>query len=338
MSRQQIIRIGIVGCGAITEISYLPCFKRAKSFKLTCLVDTNESRAAALAEGLDLSYVGRDLEPMYQYTDAVIVAVPNHLHFPITKECLKLEKHVLCEKPLALTSEECNELISMQKEFDKKLAIAHVRRFHKSIKVMKRIVDSRELGDLISFDIEEGTIFNWPTVSGFIFDKAKAGGGVLMDIGIHILDLLLWLHPFEISFIHYEDDNLGGLEAYARLHMIFSSGVEGRVTISRLSILKNRYKFVFENGFVELDPVEWDPLVHKRIHVTKFSERRKKLIKIKRESPVLDLLSDFISAVQYNKNPLSSGEDGLKVIELIENCYRSRKLLPFEWLMSTAKA
>ena len=338
MSKQQIIRIGIVGCGAIMEMAYLPCFKGAKSFKLTCLVDTNEPRAASLAKGLDLSYVGKDLEPMYQYTDAIIVAVPNHLHFSITKECLKLEKHVLCEKPLALTSEECNELISMQKEFDKKLAVAHVRRFYKSIKVMKRIVDSRELGNLISFDIEEGTIFNWPTVSGFIFDKAKAGGGVLMDIGIHILDLLLWLHPFEISSIHYEDDNLGGLEAYARLHMIFSSEVEGKVTISRLSVLRNRYKFVFENGFVELDPVGWDPLVHRRIHVTKFSERGKKLIKIKRESPVLDLLSDFISAVQFNKNPLASGEDGLKVIELIENCYRSRKPLPFEWLMRTAKA
>jgi predicted dehydrogenase len=291
-----------------------------------------------LAKGLDLSYVGKDLEPIFQHTDAVIVAVPNHLHFPITKECLKSDKHVLCEKPLALTSEECNELISLQEEFNIKLAVAHIRRFYKSIKVMKRIVDSRELGDLISFDIEEGTIFSWPTVSGFIFDKAKAGGGVLMDIGVHILDLLLWLHPFEISSFHYEDDNLGGLEAYAKLHMAFSSGVKGKVTISRLSVLRNRYKFTFENGSVELDPVVWDPLLPKRIHVTKFSGRGKKLIKIKREFPMLDLLSDFVSAVQYNENSLASGEDGLKVIELIEKCYRSRKLLPFKWLMSTAKA
>lgn len=338
MSRQKIIRIGIVGCGAITEMAYLPCFKRAKSFKLTCLVDTNESRAVSLAKGLDLSYVGKDLEPIYQYTDAVIVAVPNHLHFPITKGCLESEKHVLCEKPLVLTSEECIELLSVTEKFDVKLAVAHVRRFYQAMKIIKRIVNNRELGKLISFDIEEGTIFKWATVSGFIFDKAKAGGGVLMDIGVHILDLLLWLHPFEISSLHYEDDNLGGLEAYAKLHMVFSSGVEGKVTISRLSVLRNRYKFAFENGFVELDPVVWNPLLPKRIHVTKFSERGTQLIKIKREFPMLDLLFDFVSAVQYSENPLASGEDGLKVIELIEKCYRSRKLLPFEWLTSTAKA
>jgi predicted dehydrogenase len=325
MSRQKIIRIGIVGCGAITEMAYLPCFKGAKSFKLTCLVDTNESRAVSLAKGLDLSYVGKDLEPI------------NHLHFPITRGCLESEKHVLCEKPLALTSEECNELISLQKEFNIKLAVAHVRRFYESIKLMKRIVDSRELGDLISFDIEEGTIFNWPTVSGFIFDKAEAGGGVLMDIGGHILDLLLWLHPFEISSVHYEDDNLGGLEAYAKLHMVFSSGVSGKVTISRLSVLRNRYKLVFEKGAVEWDPLLWDPLLPRRVYINKFSERGKKEIRIKKEFPLLDLLSDFVSAIQYDRRPVASGEDGLMVMQLIERCYRTRKLLPLDWLANKTK-
>ena len=338
MLEDRMIRFGIIGCGAVTEIAYLPCFKRERSFKLTCIVDEDESRARSLARGLDLYYVGKDIEPIYKHVDVVIVAVPNHLHFPIANQCLEAGKHVLCEKPLAITSDECSKLLSSAKRFNVKLAVAHVRRFYQIARIIKRIVDSRELGDLVSFDFEEGTIFNWPTVTGYIFDKAKAGGGVLMDIGVHVLDLLLWWHPYEINSVDYGDDSLGGLEAYAKLHVIFSNGTEGRVKVSRLSALRNRYKLIFENGVVEVEPLVWDPLISKRIHVTKFSETRKKLIKIKKEFPILDLLSDFVSAVRYDDYPLASGEDGLKVIQVIERCYSARRLLPLGWLLSTADA
>jgi predicted dehydrogenase len=330
------IRFGIIGCGAITEIAYLPYFKGNNSSKLTCLVDRDESRALSLAQGLDLNYVGKGVEPIYKYTDAVVVAVPNHLHFPIANECLKAGKHVLCEKPLAITSEQCSELLSRAKEVNVKLAVAHVRRFYQVTKIIKRIVDSRELGDLRSFDFEEGAVFSWPTVSGFIFDKAKAGGGVLMDIGVHILDLLLWWHPYEVVSLDYQDDNLGGMEAFAKLQMVFSTGVVGRVTISRLSVLRNRYRLVFEDGVVEWNPLQWDPLLPKKILVIKFSRREKRFIRTKKESPVSGLLADFVAAVQHDKSPLVAGDDGFKAIQLIDECYRSRKLLPLEWLTNKA--
>jgi predicted dehydrogenase len=338
MLKNESIRFGIIGCGAITEKAYLPCFKKDKSLVLTCMVDENTNRALFLSKGLNLSYVGQDAHALHKYCDAVIVAVPNHLHFPLCADLLNAKKHVLCEKPLTTVSEQCNELSFLANRSNVKLAVAHVRRFYRMARIIKSIVDSRELGELRSFDFEEGTIFNWPSHSGFIFDKNRVGGGVLMDTGVHILDLLLWWHPYEIDSVNYQDDNLGGIEAYSKLHMVFSSGVEGKVTISRLSVLKNRYKLVFDDGIVEMDPVTWDPLVSKKIYVTKFSRRVKKLIKIKRELPTLDLLFDFESAVRYDKDPLVSGEDGLKVIKLIERCYRSRKLLPLEWLISTPKS
>jgi predicted dehydrogenase len=333
MLKDRMIRFGIIGCGTVTETAYLPYFKMKRSFKLTSLVDKDESRVQSLAKGLDLNYVGKNIESIYKYVDAVIVAVPNHLHFVIANRCLEAGKHVLCEKPLAITSDECSKLLSSAKRLNVKLAVAHIRRFYQAARIIKRIVDSRELGELMSFDFEEGTLFNWSTVTGYIFDKAKAGGGVLMDIGVHVLDLLLWWHPYEINSLNYEDDSLGGVEAYARLHIIFSNGTVGRVKVSRLSVLKNRYKLIFENGVVEVEPLVWDPLLLKKIYVTNFSERKKRVIKIKNESPVSNLLSDFVSSIRNDKTPLASGEDGLRTMNLIETCYQFRKMLPLEWLV-----
>ena len=115
------IRFGIVGCGAITKIAYLPFFKNSTKAKLTCLVDKNESVLSAYYKYSKLRYVGTSVDDMFEYVDAVIVATPNFQHFPIAKICLENGKHVLCEKPLAITSQECKQLISLAKKNQTKL-------------------------------------------------------------------------------------------------------------------------------------------------------------------------------------------------------------------------
>lgn len=320
------ISFGIIGCGAITETAYLPVFKEFSMGKLTCLVDTEVDRALALAKGFDLSYVGRDLEAIFDYVDAVIVAVPNYLHFLISKACLEAGKHVLCEKPMATNTHDCEDLIFLANKYSLKLSVAHVRRFYPAVKKIKEIISSKELGNVKSFDFEEGTVFDWPTVSGFFFDKKKAGGGVLMDIGSHLLDLLLWWIPCEVVHVNYKDDNLGGVEAFAKIEIAFSNGVTGKIKLSRLSVLKNFYTIYFEKGIVK-----WDPLNPRRIFIRKLQESPK-TIKIKKGKPVKDMLYNFIYSIQNDQRVLVSGEDGLRAIQLIEKCYNSSKLLPLEWL------
>ncbi|MBU0769719.1 MAG: Gfo/Idh/MocA family oxidoreductase, partial [Proteobacteria bacterium] len=78
-----MIRIGIIGCGAITENSYLPAFEKSKTAQLTCLVDSDESRVSTLGRGLDLDYAGKDMEAMNDHVDAVIIVVPNYIHHGI---------------------------------------------------------------------------------------------------------------------------------------------------------------------------------------------------------------------------------------------------------------
>lgn len=321
------IRFGIIGCGAITKLAYLPFFRTASKARLTTLVDNDESTISAFNEYSNLSYAGTNIDEIFEYVDAVIIATPNHQHFPIAKACLENGKHVLCEKPLAITSQECKQLISIAKENNTNLAVAHVRRFYQAAIRTKNVIDSQYLGPVKSFEFEEGTIFNWPTTSGFYFDKKLAGGGVLIDIGVHVLDLLLWWFDNNLEEVDYSDDSLGGVEAVAEISIQLSSNIEGFIKLSRLSILKNKYKIYFENGFIE-----WDPLYSKHFYSHNYAKKAKKTSRVAKEFPVGDMINDFILSIEHDRKPLVSGEDGLKVIELIEKCYHSRKSLPLKWL------
>ncbi|HDY89613.1 MAG TPA: Gfo/Idh/MocA family oxidoreductase [bacterium] len=325
------IRFGIVGCGAITEEAYLPVFRKSKRARLTCLVDPDDSRTSALRQGFDICYSGKDLDAIFDHVDAVIVAAPNHLHYSITKACLEAGKHVLCEKPITITSQECKKLISIATKHSLILGVAHVRRFYPAVRKIKEIVMSKNLGNITSFEFKEGTVFSWSTVSGFYFDRHKSGGGVLMDIGTHLLDLLFWWLPFDIEYFSYEDDNLGGVEAFAKIDIGFTNSVNGTIELSRLSILKNFYTINFEEG-----TLQWNPLNPRKLYVWKGSKRQE-TIKIKKSNSIDDLFNNFTDAIQNQKSLEISGSDALKTVQFVESCYQSRKLLPLEWLQPNSR-
>jgi predicted dehydrogenase len=321
------LRFGIIGCGTIAESSYLPFFKKTSLARLSSLVDTDKSRYSAMAEGFSLDYAGSGIEDIIDHVDAVIVSTPNYLHYSICKQFLSAGKHILCEKPVTTNVHDCEELINLAKKYSLKFAAAHTRRFYKASRIIKSIIDNDDLGEIRSFHFEEGTIFTWPTVSGFFFDKREAGGGVLMDIGIHLLDLLFYWLPYQIKKIDYKDDNLGGVEAFSKIKLVLSNGISGTVTISRLSVLKNRYRLEFEDGVVE-----WDPLHPNRVYILENSAKIKKTIKIRNEDPVLELIKDFTNAIQEDNKVFVSGDDALHVIKIVEKCYTIRKPLSLPWL------
>ena len=320
------VRFGIVGCGAVTELQYIPALIRLKSGRLTCLLDIHEERALNLSKSfnIELEYVGKDLKAMFDHVDAVVVAVPNYLHFQVCEACIMAGKHVLCEKPLTITEREGRELVSLAKDYSVKLAVAHVRRFFPTTRKIRELIEKGDLGGIKSFNFEEGTIFSWPTVSGFFFDRKKAGGGVLMDIGVHVIDLLFWWIPYKVEYIKYRDDNLGGVEAFADVELELKGGIKGRIRLSRLSKLKNIYSIQCEHG-----AIEWNPFAPYEIYIKDSSKKR---IKMRKIDPFKALLEDFIASILEDREPSVTGEEVLKTIHLIEECYKSRSLLPLKWL------
>ena len=325
----KMLNIGLIGAGAIAQQTYLPLLKNVPGLKLTAVVEPDKKIRDSVTNQYPLIHLGDDINAALEHVDAVIICVPNFLHYPIAKLCFEKRKHVLCEKPVCTKVSDCEDLIMMAKERSLVFTVAHVRRFHPAVKKIKDIIVGNSLGLLKSFDFREGTAFNWPTVTGFLFDKEKAGGGVLMDIGIHLLDLLFWWIDDDVSSMQYADDNLGGVEATAEIQMTFKNGISGHVKLTRLSVLKNSYTLYFEKG-----TISWNPFMPRRIYIQKKNMKMTSLT-MDRGIPVRDLLTDFSSTIRDKRPPFIKCEEVVNALQFVERCYASRQSIPMTWLSGT---
>lgn len=194
-----MFRIGIIGCGKIAQVRHIPEYAENPYAELAGFYDLNTQRAAELAA----QYGGKAYESAEAMLadpaiDAVSVCVANHAHAPITIAALKAGKHVLCEKPMATTLEECEEMVRTAHEAGKFLMIGHNQRLAKAHAVAKELIDQGMIGRIITFrtTFGHGGPETWsvdPGKNTWFFDKNKAAMGAMADLGIHKTDLIQFL-------------------------------------------------------------------------------------------------------------------------------------------------
>jgi predicted dehydrogenase/nucleoside-diphosphate-sugar epimerase len=326
------IKLCAVGCGAITEQLYLPALSKIASCELVSLIDLDLSRASALAERYGVAHCGRTVSDIPPAAEAAIVALPNYLHHPVSCELMRRGLHVLCEKPMATTKADAEDMVRCASENNVCLNIGNIRRFYWASRQVKEIMDSGAFGDLVSFRIHEGYIHNWPTVSGFYFDKKKAGGGVLTDIGAHVLDLLLWWLQDYPSEIKYQDDNFGGVEAECYVELRFGTSISGSIRLSRLMHLQNEYTLTFQHGSVTFYPYDSGGLCNA---ITVNRNGKQTLLKATKMTGVFDYFTQqvgsFLRYIKTGESSVIAAESIIPSIRLIEECYQTAARLELPW-------
>lgn len=190
------VRIGVVGVGAIAQIAHLPALARLRGVKLVALCDNDGPKARALAERFDVEDVFTDIEDLLELDelDAVIISTPNHLHEPHVLSALAAKVHVLCERPLALTSRGVERILNAAARADRKVAVANNYRFRSDVQAVSSFLRGGELGKL--FGVRAGHYQPRRAAEGWRFRRAEAGGGAFMEHGLPLLDLALWLADF----------------------------------------------------------------------------------------------------------------------------------------------
>jgi predicted dehydrogenase/nucleoside-diphosphate-sugar epimerase len=300
----------------------------------TVLVDNSPQRLDTVAYKLGLK--GRSVlkTPSWQSVadkfDAAIVAVPNALHCSIGTALAEAGKHVFMEKPLAITSKECSEIISAAEKSGVTLSVGHTRRHLHVARWTKALLDAKVLGKIKHFEVHEGNIFNWEMTSNALLQANMAGGGVLMDTGPHTIDLLLWWLG-DVELRSYRDDSMGGVEADCELDCRLSSGADGRVELSRTRALSNSMRIEGTEGFIEVH-ISQNAVLAGSANALAFTHNGISANKFPSQPNLFEAeLSDFRTSASGGGWIGVSGQEGAKSVELIERCYRHRQPLSLPW-------
>jgi predicted dehydrogenase len=320
------LNLGVVGCGAITASLHLPAASLQQRCKITCLVDVDTALAGRLAEQFSIARVCATLGECREL-DAVLLATPPHVRTPLVQEAVNLGLHVLAEKPLGNSFADCQAQISMAHGANRTLAAAHVYRFWPSRQRIFDAIKSNEFGKVLRIDISQGKPYSWKSVTGYTMQKEFVPGGVLINAGIHPLDCLLWWLGDPVSF-DYHDDAIGGLESNCLLDMRFPDEVRATLRMSRTSELKHFIKIQTTEAMIDLPTYARDHFFVERNGARQRVECRDRADEQEHLWPARDQLIDFANAIEAGRPPKVTGEEGARVIRLIESCYHVKKLRP----------
>ncbi len=190
------LNIGIIGCGGIANGKHMPSLAKVKQVQMVafCDVIVEKAEEAAKKYGTENAKVYKDYKELLkdESIDVVHVCTPNRSHSIITVDALEAGKHVMCEKPMAKTSEEARKMVEAAKKTGKKLTIGYQNRFRGDSRYLHQICENGDLGEVYyakAHAIRRRAVPTW----GVFLNEFEQGGGPLIDIGTHALDLTLWM-------------------------------------------------------------------------------------------------------------------------------------------------
>jgi len=325
------LRLALVGCGAMAG-PYLAATSGSTAFSPTMLVDVAPDRARRRAEEYGIAEIAEDHRKVLGRVDAAVVAVPNHLHAPVTLDLLRHGIHVLVEAPMAMTVPDCEAMLRASHDARARLAVGLAHRHSSAARFVKTLLACRCLGEPRRFEIRAGTPYRWPAATDSPFRRAT-GGGVLADAGVHLLDLVLWWLG-DYAEVACEEDSRGGVEADCRIEMRLRQGATGVVELSRTRELRNTVVLEGDQGSLEMgtdpDPVVRVSLGHPPVELAGSAPERRAAGEGLQRLLARQLV-DFADAIEGDRDPLVPGAEGARVVALLEECRSRSRPLRHAW-------
>lgn len=323
------IKVGIIGCGSIAKYRHIPEHAMNENVEIVAFCDVVAARAHAFADQYNAkAYVDYTELLENEEIDAVSVCTPNSLHAPVSIAALKAGKHVLCEKPMATSSEEAEAMIAAANENGKKLMIGHNQRFVASHAKARSIIESGALGKIYSFRTAfgHGGPEQWSADGehSWFFDKERAFIGAMGDLGVHKTDLLRFLIGEEFveaaAFVETSAKANSTVDDNAVCILKSESGIIGTLVASWSynGGEDNSTVFYAENGIMR---IEDDPDYSLIIDYKNGNSERHSLgaIQSNEEGKQTDthVIAHFINSIMEDKTPPVCGNEGKKSLEVI---------------------
>jgi predicted dehydrogenase len=317
------LRVAAVGAGPVLHRYHMPAINAVPEVVRSLVVDADGERARRAAERYGFPQWSTELSPVRQYADLAIVLVPNGWHAAVSCELLAQGIPVLCEKPMARNEEECARMIGASRRGGALLCIGHNRRFRKHMWMAKDFLERDLIGRLSNIVAQEGSTADWQRSPAY-FDPEQSGGGALMDVGIHSIDLIRWLAG-DFREVKYSGNSSAGMvESEAEMTFTLANGARGSIIASRIRDLPQTIRFDGDQGFIEVGL--WAPSLKIRSARGKMFQNFPHLEIAESRRPPQDAsfveqLRNFVSAIRGDQELLVTGEEGMANIAVICRAY-----------------
>jgi predicted dehydrogenase len=344
------MRVGIIGAGGIVQYAHLPGYQRIPGVEVVAICDPVQARAQEMATKNGIPNVFADFRDMLALElDAVSVCVPNAMHAEAAIAALQAGCHVLCEKPMAVSAAEGEKMVAAATKSGKILMMGFNNRFRADTKALKKLIDSGMFGEI--YFARSGWIRRRgiPGRGSWFTQKAMAGGGALIDIGVHALDLTLYLmgKPKAVTVMGATYAKFGGdpgrgtggwgqavaggvfdVDDLACAMIRFDNGATMMLEASWASHIEREHMFVnlmgTEAGAQMLSNPAQARVFSERLGVVQDTTITAN------EAPGntahFTEIAEFVSCVREGRAPMSSGDDGVQVMRILDAIYKSAQL------------
>src|SRR5215470_6924197 len=307
----------IVGLGSLAINQILPAFAKCEKSRVVALVSGHPDKANKLA----LRY-GVSSKNIYNYqnydsikdnpeVDVIYIVLPNGMHAEYTVRGLQAGKHVLCEKPMANTPAECQQMIDAAKKADRKLMIAYRCRYEPFNREAIRIAQSGDLGATQMILADAG--FNMSDPKQWRLTKQLGGGGSMMDIGIYAVNAMIYSTPSDPRFKEVEE--------HVTFQLHFPSGILANCSSSYGYFHQSHFRVMGTEARLCMDPATWYSGLRMWIERGNTIEN-KDLPEVDHFAAEMDHMSE---CVMQNKQPLTPGEEGLRDLTIISAIYEAAR-------------
>ncbi len=316
--RGKKLKWGVAGLGRFSENTFIPTLLHLKKSVLTSVYSSSLEIAKEISNKFIAPNYSNDFSKFLNFDfDVLYVGSANHNHHWQVIEAAKAGKHILCEKPLALTSEQAREMVEVCRENNVFLTVNYVHRYHPLSVKAKEIIDKSLIGSIVSI----ATSFNidFEPNDNFRFDISKSGGGALRDLGTHMIDVLRFFGGEIIDIKGFIDNVIykSEVDDFATAVVKYKTSGYGSLNVSFNSKKAfNRIDIVGSHGTLSIENIIGNKKKPGKLSIDLIGEAKKAFIK--RADKQTYALKSIQLSILNNKQPLITGYDGLVNMELME--------------------
>lgn len=335
------LRVGVVGCGM--GKAHAGAFKLDERVELVAMADVNAEALASVKEKFQLQSTYLDAKAMFKEAglDAVSIAVPNMLHKELSIAALEAGCHVLCEKPLAMNVEEAEAMQACADQQQKNLMVNFSFRYHPTSQSLKAQIDAGRVGEIYAGRTCWHRRRGLPGFGGWFGNQSMSGGGPLIDLGVHRIDLALWLmgypKPVSVSGCAYDriakplaeaEKKHFSVEDMAMGFVRFENGASLNVEFSWAGNRKERefmetQLYGDRGGLVQRNIDQGYEFEAECFWESEGSHYTQQLDIA--EDPKSSTYREFVSSILEQRAPTATADQGIQVQKILEGLYTSAK-------------